>query len=360
MLIFIDTNIFFHHWQLRNADFTYLFNFIENDEGKLLISDLVVSEVESNRSREFQSAASSVNKTIRQLNGWCAHHVNADGIDANMSYDFRSVLENKIDTDYIDYINYEHLSQLEVVSRAIAGKRPFRENEKGYRDTLIWLSFLQYLRNNATDEKEQVAFITKNIQDFQNGGRNNFHEDLLADIKSYGIKREIKFYNSLFSFISSNFKKEDHALSHNELDKIEDAIEEWTLDAVSAWTTEEFKKHTSSQWPVISTLLSIEEHEFIIAEGIEDAEVINYEHSVGKLYYLSCHYNFRRAIVKFTLSKAEFEQKKSLFDYYNWEELNAEFVSVELYARIYFSSSLIYEPTERSINSLTIQETGYR
>ncbi len=56
MLIFIDTNIFFRNWKLKNADFSFLFNFITNENGVLLLSELVVSEIESIRNRELEAS----------------------------------------------------------------------------------------------------------------------------------------------------------------------------------------------------------------------------------------------------------------------------------------------------------------
>jgi galactose mutarotase-like enzyme len=51
-----------------------------------------------------------------------------------------------------------------VVKRAIKLVKPFTGQEKGYRDTLIWLSFLSYLKDN--DIEGDVAFITNNKHDF--------------------------------------------------------------------------------------------------------------------------------------------------------------------------------------------------
>lgn len=358
MVIYIDTNIFFKHWQLTNADFIYLFNYIENESETLLMSELVVSETESNRFREVEAAKALIQKNAKLLDQICVYPVKVDLSATERPYSFIEVLESKLEADYIEYLGYNDISQDEVVKRALEKKRPFRENEKGYRDTLIWLSFLKYLSENQNHE--DAAFISANVKDFQNSKKTDFHEDLINDIECLSLKCKIKCYHSLASFIEDNFKKEEHLVTYNELDKVEDIIEEYTIDFLNNWSTEELKKSVITKWPALANLLSIEEHEFVMDEGVEDGNIVHSEHIAGRLAYLRCIYNLRRCSLRITISKEEYDLVKSSIPYHNTEEINGDFILIEVYARIYFNASFNYDLREKQIEGFTIQDVNYK
>jgi predicted nucleic acid-binding protein len=67
MKIFIDTNVFFGDWFVRNANIQYLFHFVNNDEHELLISRLVVQEVENIRRREIANGLGVAKKALSAL-----------------------------------------------------------------------------------------------------------------------------------------------------------------------------------------------------------------------------------------------------------------------------------------------------
>ncbi|MEW7849251.1 PIN domain-containing protein [Massilia aurea] len=54
MNIFLDTNVFYNDWFLNNANFRYLFHYLSNEDGNLLVSKLVCQEAENIRLREYE------------------------------------------------------------------------------------------------------------------------------------------------------------------------------------------------------------------------------------------------------------------------------------------------------------------
>ena len=49
MKVFLDTNVFHNDWFMNNANFKSLFHFLNNEVHELILSKLVVQEVENNR-----------------------------------------------------------------------------------------------------------------------------------------------------------------------------------------------------------------------------------------------------------------------------------------------------------------------
>ncbi|MBB1643890.1 PIN domain-containing protein [Sphingobacterium sp. UME9] len=359
MLIFIDTNIFFRNWKLKNADFSFLFNFITNENGVLLLSELVVSEIESIRNRELEASKLQLEKCIKSIDSMCESPLKIDISAITKSYSFKDILAQKLDPEFIRYIDYSSISQEVVVRRAMDRVRPFKEGEKGYRDTLIWLSLLNYLSVNEI--KENVAFISNNSDDFLNSRKTDFHADLIKDIEAIKLNCSIIPYSSLFNFIDKNVDKNEHLIAHSELDEIEDLIEEYTIDYLNNWSTEELKISLHSSYPQISSLLSIDDHEFIIDEGMEDGTIESKEHIKGRIVYVSYNYNLRICTLKITISREEYNRVQyTLPIWHNVEELGEDYSQIEIYCRIYLSSSFEYDMENKTIDGFSVNRIGYR
>lgn len=76
----------------------------------------------------------------------------------------------------------------EVVARDIAVRAPFIRSGKGYRDTLIWLSFLTWLQQ-LPELAEDVFLVTSNSQDFC-GPSGGLKAELLAELPQ-GVRVDV-------------------------------------------------------------------------------------------------------------------------------------------------------------------------
>jgi hypothetical protein len=85
-----------------------------------------------------------------------------------------------------------------IVSRSIARKKPFSKGDRGFRDTLIWLSTLNLIKPEA-----HVSFVTENTQDFFQSDTSNPHPDLLQEAEEkLSSEWTILFHRSIDEFIS--------------------------------------------------------------------------------------------------------------------------------------------------------------
>lgn len=72
----------------------------------------------------------------------------------------------------------------EILGRDLGVQPPFDRSGKGYRDTLIWLSFLEWLRLAPTPVA--AYFVTENSSDF---GRGELKAELATEVSSLGDVR---------------------------------------------------------------------------------------------------------------------------------------------------------------------------
>lgn len=98
------------------------------------------------------------------------------------------LLPDWLDTNGVTVLPMPDASHVEVVARDIDVRAPFARSGKGYRDTLIWLTLLAWVRD-LPELVASVFFVTADSQDFcaPNGG---LRRDLLAELPP-GVQVEI-------------------------------------------------------------------------------------------------------------------------------------------------------------------------
>jgi len=85
-----------------------------------------------------------------------------------------------------------------LVQRAVSRLRPFREEDKGYRDTLIWLSLMTRLKGS----EDSIAFITNDEVFYKDKQTNDIHPDLSNELVKDGINPDrFVLYRSLNEFV---------------------------------------------------------------------------------------------------------------------------------------------------------------
>lgn len=211
MHVYLDANIFHGHWHLDATNFRVLARFLNNEGYTLFLSRLVIHEVENLHRRGLDSAYQQMQKAAKDFGRLTRGHPPALPDRASIPrYDLETLARTVF--DQLDVVEYDTVTQSVVALRALSLRRPFRENDKGYRDTLIWLSLLDHLK--ARDPGSDVAFITQNSSDFLGGG-GQFHEDLLEDLKAYALPGAIVPYTSLAAFVEAKVHKDDDALDRS-------------------------------------------------------------------------------------------------------------------------------------------------
>lgn len=359
MYIFLDSNILYDNWQLRNVNFTVLFNYVANENATLLLSDLVIQETENNRRKKFEASLTTIKKELKAMG-----HYNEDEPDYDLDrlqqvYDLKQILATKLGDAQIEYFGYDEITQSTTVARALKPLRPFREEEKGYRDTLIWLSFLKYLADRKI--KEDVIFISANSNDFYNKSKAAFHVDLAKDIEEYGVTCNIIPYNSLAEFVSANIDKDEHALVKSDLYVVEPDIQHSSIQFFNGLGTEDIRKLVRDYDDVIGGFISISDHWFEIDEGIEDPTLLKTKHIKGAAVYVQYAYWLRMCTLTLVISAEEYPANSSkIRSPYNVITNEGGLLTLEIYIQVEMTVSFQYDTEFEDIADFSVDTYNLR
>lgn len=360
MKVFLDTNVFYNDWFMKNANFKYLFHFLNNEGHDLILSQLVIEETENIRNRQLAESLAEIKRNIKKVQKLNPTQLSFDqeGIGIE-NYELSPLLHERI--EYIKELNYDEILQSEVVKRALQNKKPFLEGEKGYRDTLIWLSFLNYLVKNDIDE--EVVFITENKSDFFKIKDKvvKFHQDLENDISEKKIKAKITPFTSLFEFVNSTINKDDHAIDHYHTEEIfEEYIEHCGSDFLEGMTNIDLSEYFDNS--IFETKVKdILEIRADVLEGLEDPEVMSTHRLEGHDVYVSYRYNLRRVFLDIDIPEIDYTlNKDELMKIFYDIEVSANVATLSCCVRPYFDVSFIFNTKDESLKNYEVSELWLR
>lgn len=354
MIIYLDTNIFYKNWYFDNPHFKYLFHFINNEGHTLLISKLVIQEIENIRNREIKSTLEDISKSMEFLNKRLLHNVKFDDTAIiNQEYDFEKLLKRFIEYSNITTLDYSYVKQEEVVEKALYLKKPFQEEEKGYRDTMIWLSLLDFVKDN--DIKEEVIFISSNKNDFFEKKKKpiSFHSDLMEDISRKQITTEIIPYETLFSFVKNTIDEGLHSFDHSnpDFEHYLEVLGEEYLETFD-YRGKMFSFKSGAYTIKFSHILNVHIDMF---EGMEDPEVLGAKKLNEDSVYVNFKYNLRRVTLTLEILKEEyFKYKDEILNNFYDIEFQEETVLISTVIRPYFDVSFIYDTLKEEVNDYSV------
>ena len=365
MLIFIDTNIFFNHWHLKAPLFELLANYVSNERATVLVSEVVCEEVTAKFQSERASAAKELTKAVRRATDFQSDPKPAVAPALDEVYDFQAILKARFEN--LTVVPYDTVPHSLLVPRAISSVRPFRENEKGYRDSLMWLSLLEHLKAKHSNRGELV-FINANSNDFfrTDPAGLKLHADLEADLSKAGFSGTFRPFTSLKDFADAEIDKVLHSIRHEEFEeRLGSEMEDLAADAaidylqqMSLPVAQNFLEDAELPRRCARAIraFTVEDH-----EGVEDPEVLSLSTlSDGSLYV---QYRFNLLTCMYTV-------EVSTEDYWaNVDEFNEEFINIDVqerlvqmqtFRRVDFDASLAFEPSSDEFTSVSIDRAVAR
>ncbi len=354
MKIFLDTNVFYNNWFMKSANFKYLFHFLNNEHHELILSKLVIQETENLRNRELDGYLSEIQRNVKKAQKLKLDHISFNIENAKIEeYDLLSLVKERV--DYVEEIDYEDIAHSEVVNRALHSKKPFMAEEKGYRDTLIWLSFLNYLIKENTEE--EVIFITENKSDFFKGKDKaiSFHQDLDNDIKQKKVVANITPYKSLFDFVNKTIDKDVHAIDKFNSDEIfEPFIEESGSEFLEAMSNIDLALYFNNSIfeNEVRTISDIRAEVF---EGLEDPEFLHTKIMDNNNVYVSYRYNLRIVVLEIDVPEIDYTLNKGELDkIFSNIEVNSDIATLSCCIRPYYDVSFIYNTRDETFKDYEV------
>jgi hypothetical protein len=356
VFVLLDSNIYCGDWFLRGAPFRYLCHFLNNEGHTLLVPRVVLDEVANVRARRFSEEAAVAGKAIAAL-----HRLNGDDTKAASTlpvakeYELLSLLKESIEGVVV--LEYNTLPHDEIFRRALKAQRPFREGEKGYRDTLIWMSLLAFLRKQT--HPEEVAFITTNKNDFFSQSEDaEFHPDLREDLAGANVSP----FKSLAAFVDRHVDKDLHGIDRVMLrPQIESFLEDQTSEMLLGGEPQKLLWRNLApgvRWPDDLRGCGTE-----IMEGVEDLEFDAIEALDDDIVYLACRYDLRIVIVTFMISRAFFEANRQALEEVSkfWEtDVDNQVVTLKSSGRVYVTASFTYDKRTALFSGFSYADVAFR
>jgi len=343
--------------------FQVLSNFIKNTtQNQLIIPFIVIKETQKKYNDEVEKLQKELIQLKGRVNKISENEFHIDDLsDEIIKFSFQNELLKIFPNTRVissSYIDNDLLSD-----KAIFSKRPFRDNEKGYRDALIWNGLTQYLYKNQIGDK--IVFITNNSHDFMSPDKQKkeFHSDLKEDLTSLDLHNEFLLYNSLNEFITEHVDQELHSFSHGNIyeiedryiQAIEDEFENFTYSFMEDLSLEECASLYESSGFNGSIIRMCKDFDFDVIEGTEDPSVYSGYKLPNNKFAFEYSYNFRICSFEFYIDTGTYHQNKDI--------IISEFVNIEIgkkitrfysYPRIYFYGSGIIDLVSDNIEKINI------
>ncbi|WP_199424252.1 PIN domain-containing protein [Actinotalea solisilvae] len=181
MIAFLDANILMQDFMCAGAVWRVLAHAPESWSLRLFTSEVAVAEAVAGYDRAIAQHVEALDKTARS---WGRLGAGSDADDTRAALRrrgevYREHLQSSLVEAGVSVLPTPAVSHSEVIARSVARRRPCDERGDGYRDTLVWLSFLELVRANA--EEESFVFVTTDT-DFMDDLKTGFHEHLKEDL----------------------------------------------------------------------------------------------------------------------------------------------------------------------------------
>lgn len=235
--LIIDTTVFGKKRELPKdylgSSLTNIVEFINKSKLQekvlIFIPELVQRELVSHMAERTAQIKSSLGSIKNELSNCYEGIQVSHGLDAYDEESIAKLVTQSLNKSNIGIIKTSGTSAIKLVDRWFSGTKPFgsKESEKGFKDTLIWLSILNFAKDLDTDER--VIFLTGNINDYTAETADEFKKQIGMNIDIVGSETEVKELLDKICKLKLNYqkvKKDSIELLNkpSELEKIKNSI----------------------------------------------------------------------------------------------------------------------------------------
>ncbi|MCZ6679763.1 MAG: PIN domain-containing protein, partial [Candidatus Poribacteria bacterium] len=181
-LLLFDTNVLWGDPWFEAPD-TQALLMLNGHGVQVLVPDLVLREQENHVRREVSGDMKAVKRSLGKLSQLTNRSFSdplRDVTPEAAAENYAKEIRKRLESTGTVILPMPEVSHAELSARAVLKRRPFSDNGKGYRDSLIWYSALEAIgETNDT----HLIIVSKNVKDFGNmqGG---LHSDLQDDVKN--------------------------------------------------------------------------------------------------------------------------------------------------------------------------------
>ena len=228
MDIVLDTNIFRNDLSFRSKDFEILLDYLKKTDSSIILPQVIFDELIGLYKRTLTKRVEEHNKTSRNLALALPHTVKENQsveIDIDKEViNYKEYVNNKLNLSPRCILPYQNEFMTEIVSRSIERRKPSCGDGKGFRDTLIWLTILDYCSKSYG---KQIIFISDNSKDFSTNEKIGLHPFLKQECVESSVN--INYYSSIKEFVEQhsikiNFINDDWLSENIDFKSAEDLL----------------------------------------------------------------------------------------------------------------------------------------
>ncbi|MBL4680156.1 MAG: DUF4935 domain-containing protein [Pseudomonadales bacterium] len=195
--VILDSNVLYGDPFFKSGFLKRLIAYSTLNVFDVLVSEVVLEEVINNNRDKIHVTLTKIKSQAKTINDVLGDQkLTVGSVDIELpEIQLRSKISDLCDLGAVTLVPYENELLPVIVSRALKKIRPFKEGKEAFRDSVIWLSCVEYLKS----EKYKEAFIiTNNSSDFCDPHNDEeLHQDLKNDFSN------IKLYRNLKSFFTT-------------------------------------------------------------------------------------------------------------------------------------------------------------
>lgn len=226
MFLFLDANVIVGNPLLRGRQWDAVADAVVSDALDLYVSELVVDEAVA-RYREGSSLRERA--AAKALKTWppAARELLAQAISASQLFarDYEYHLRGRLDQMGAEIVDYPQPDHREIAARAIARSAPFDSDGNGYRDALLWHTFIDLLLTTEPEDP-YASLLSADKRAF--GPQRQ--RQLLGEVEGLEVEWEVQILTSIADFhVPGQFLDEEGALDLIQERELRDSVEEALL-----------------------------------------------------------------------------------------------------------------------------------
>jgi len=221
MNIFLDTSILYTDPFTANREIAILINLSKEKKINLFVSEVVCFELSKHTNQNQKILKKEINKMLIDFNKISTHKIEVPII--KISDTMLDDIKNNFISNNIQIIecNYNIITKT-TLKKYMENIKPFDIGKDSFKDSLIWLTYVEYIKKNRLKDN---YFISANTKDFADRKTMTLHNDLIKDCK------KITYYKDLATFLNClEFKKLKGKV---ELDKKSKELKEWYINTIT-------------------------------------------------------------------------------------------------------------------------------
>jgi len=207
MDVILDTNIFIADRKMAGNKFQELFNYLRRKGSRLVIPEVVFSEVLARYRDELTRLVQAAAAAWEKMRGMAVEEPEAlegPDVDWQVTRLREKLLKPAPGVETLLYTDFSGVDAQEVVRRGVYRIRPASSEGEELRDVVVWMMLLHYAKKSGAE----VAFITKD-KGFAAADGAGLHSQLASDIANAGVC--VSFYTDIGAFVTENSLQTDTA-----------------------------------------------------------------------------------------------------------------------------------------------------